>query len=135
MKIQLEINHQTVEVEVAPQARLLDVLRQVGILSVKSGGCQRGECGACTVLLDGKPLTYESLPVLSNSQTTRRLSGDNYLLNPDSFSLGEIRDSLQPGAIVERGRTRFRVVQVLRDPTNQGLPKIVAKLIGPKDEY
>ena len=56
MKIQLEINHQTVEVEVAPQARLLDVLRQVGILSVKSGGCQRGECGACTVLLDGKPI-------------------------------------------------------------------------------
>jgi len=56
MKIQLEINRQTVEVEVAPQARLLDVLRQVGILSVKSGGCQRGECGACTVLLDGKPI-------------------------------------------------------------------------------
>ena len=56
MKIQLEINHQTVEVEVAPQAPLLDVLRQVGILSVKSGGCQRGECGACTVLLDGKPI-------------------------------------------------------------------------------
>ncbi|GAA5343380.1 MAG: molybdopterin-dependent oxidoreductase Mo/Fe-S-binding subunit [Anaerolineaceae bacterium] len=56
MKIQLEINHQTVEVEVAPQARLLDMLRQVGILSVKSGGCQRGECGACTVLLDGKPI-------------------------------------------------------------------------------
>jgi len=56
MKIQLEINHQTVEVEIAPQTRLLDVLRQVGILSVKSGGCQRGECGACTVLLDGKPI-------------------------------------------------------------------------------
>jgi putative selenate reductase molybdopterin-binding subunit len=56
MKIQLEINHQTVEAEVAPQARLLDFLRQVGILSVKSGGCQRGECGACTVLLDGKPI-------------------------------------------------------------------------------
>ncbi len=56
MKIQLEINHQTIEVEVAPQASLLDVLRQVGILSVKSGGCQRGECGACTVLLDGKPI-------------------------------------------------------------------------------
>ncbi len=56
MKIQLEINQKTIEVEAAPQARLLDVLRQVGILSVKSGGCQRGECGACTVLLDGKPV-------------------------------------------------------------------------------
>jgi putative selenate reductase molybdopterin-binding subunit len=56
MKIQLEINHQTVEAEVAPQAWLLDVLRQANILSVKSGGCQRGECGACTVLLDGKPI-------------------------------------------------------------------------------
>jgi len=56
MKIQLEINHQISEVEIDPRMRLLDALRQVGILSVKSGGCQRGECGACTVLLDGKPV-------------------------------------------------------------------------------
>ena len=47
MKIQLEINQKTIEVE-EPQARLLDVLRQVASwreLAVANGG------GACTVLL------------------------------------------------------------------------------------
>lgn len=54
MKYHLQINGQSHTVEAAADARLLDVLRRLGYLGVKSGGCNRGECGACTVLMDGK---------------------------------------------------------------------------------
>lgn len=56
MNIHLQINGQTIGVEAALDEKLLDVLRRLGYLGVKSGGCKKGECGACTVLLDGRPV-------------------------------------------------------------------------------
>ena len=45
------------ELAVEPWRTLLDVLRDdLGLTGVKKG-CDRGDCGACTVLLDGKPVT------------------------------------------------------------------------------
>jgi aerobic-type carbon monoxide dehydrogenase small subunit (CoxS/CutS family) len=40
---------------IAPGDLLLDVLRREGFFGVKRG-CEKGECGACTVLLNGKPV-------------------------------------------------------------------------------
>ncbi len=56
MKLYLLINDKTYETDCAAGESLLSVLRRLGLLSVKSGGCVRGECGACTVLMDGKPV-------------------------------------------------------------------------------
>lgn len=55
MKIDLWVNNTTVELEVAPGTTLLEVLRQLGMRSVKKS-CETGNCGACTVLLDGRPV-------------------------------------------------------------------------------
>ena len=56
MKLMMHVNGQPHSVEAAPDAMLVDVLRgQLGLLGVKVG-CGEGECGACTVLLDGKPV-------------------------------------------------------------------------------
>lgn len=56
MKIKFILNGEEVEVNTSPNTTLLDLLRrQLGIKSVKRG-CERGECGACTVLIDGKPV-------------------------------------------------------------------------------
>lgn len=56
MKITLEINNVPREYEVQPADTLLRLLRREGLFGAKFGGCQKGECGACTVLLDGQPV-------------------------------------------------------------------------------
>lgn len=56
MKVTLNINHQEFPLKVTPGERLLDTLRRLGFLSIKSGGCEKGECGACTILFDGRPV-------------------------------------------------------------------------------
>ena len=56
MNLYLLINDRTYETECQPTESLLEVLRRLGLLSLKSGGCVRGECGACTVLMDGEPV-------------------------------------------------------------------------------
>lgn len=56
MFITLEINGRKWDLKIAPGDTLLKVLRREGFFGVKFGGCEQGECGACTVLLDGKPV-------------------------------------------------------------------------------
>jgi len=54
--IQLEINGRVYDVAVEPRDLLVDVLRKkVGLTGTKKG-CGAGDCGACTVLVDGKPV-------------------------------------------------------------------------------
>ncbi len=53
MKIQFTLNNKKIESEVKPGQTLLEYLRENKIYSVKYG-CDNGECGACTVLINGK---------------------------------------------------------------------------------
>ncbi|MBI5441722.1 MAG: (2Fe-2S)-binding protein [Deltaproteobacteria bacterium] len=56
VRIVTEVNGQTRELDVHPGTTLLDLLReQLGITSVRRG-CEEGQCGACTVLLDDRPV-------------------------------------------------------------------------------
>ncbi|MFC2092170.1 (2Fe-2S)-binding protein [Elusimicrobiota bacterium] len=62
MKIQFFLNGSKTSIEVEPDRPLLRVLKEeLNIHSVKEG-CGRGECGTCTVLLDGKPVTSCMVP-------------------------------------------------------------------------
>ena len=55
--INLLINDKEYELAVAQNKTLLDVLREdLGFTETKKG-CDQGECGACTVLIDGKPVS------------------------------------------------------------------------------
>jgi putative selenate reductase molybdopterin-binding subunit len=56
MKIGILINGIPRQFEPFPAETLLALLRREGYFGAKWGGCQLGECGACTVLLDGKPI-------------------------------------------------------------------------------
>lgn len=53
--ITLNINNQDYEVAVTPMDLLVDVVRKtIGLTGTKKG-CGQGDCGACTMLIDGKP--------------------------------------------------------------------------------
>jgi len=57
INITLNVNNEDYQVPAAPYHTLRDVLRDtLGFTDVKNG-CGEGECGACTVLVDGKPVT------------------------------------------------------------------------------
>jgi carbon-monoxide dehydrogenase small subunit len=56
MRISFIVNGYLHEIDVRPERTLLEVLREdLGLTGTKHG-CDSGECGACTVLLDGKPV-------------------------------------------------------------------------------
>ena len=54
--IALTVNGEPCEVAFAPHKTLLEVLREDLNLTGTKHGCELGECGTCTVLLDGKPV-------------------------------------------------------------------------------
>jgi carbon-monoxide dehydrogenase small subunit len=56
MLLEFELNGQSIRIETDPTLRALDLLRDVLGLTGTKEGCGRGECGACTILLNGKPV-------------------------------------------------------------------------------
>lgn len=60
----MEVNGKIVTVEVEPSDLLVDVLREnLGLTGTKAG-CRGGECGACSVILNGKVVTSCLIPAL-----------------------------------------------------------------------
>ena len=75
-EIALRLNGELRRVSVRPNETLLDVLRgRLGIKTPKEG-CGRGDCGACTVLLDGKAVrSCLILAIETDGQTVTTLEG------------------------------------------------------------
>jgi len=81
--MKLTLNGAEVDVEAHPMKRLLDVLREELQLTGTKEGCGEGECGACTVLIDGAPVCSCLIPFAQaegTSVTTIEGLGENHPL-------------------------------------------------------
>jgi aerobic carbon-monoxide dehydrogenase small subunit len=54
IKVDFQLNNKPVSVEAHPLSRLLDVIREKLCLTGTKEGCGEGECGACSVIMDGE---------------------------------------------------------------------------------
>ena len=69
MRIHFEVNGEPRTVESYPMARLLDVLREDLRLTGVKEGCGEGECGACSVLMNGELVNSCLVPMLQAGET------------------------------------------------------------------
>ena len=84
-RVRFRVNGQDIELDIEPMATLLDVLReQLGLTGTKKG-CDAGDCGACTVIMDGKAILSCLTPAMQAAgreiTTVEGLSRDGQL-NP-----------------------------------------------------
>lgn len=63
-RLSFRVNGQDIELDVDPLATLLDVLREQLSLTGAKRGCNGGDCGACTVIINGKAVLACLTPVL-----------------------------------------------------------------------
>jgi len=94
VNITLEINGKSQTVDVSPWKRLLDVLREDVKLTGTKEGCGEGECGACSVMLDGE--------VVNSCLVAIGQCGDRKVTTVEGLASGEVLHAVQR-ALVECG--------------------------------
>jgi xanthine dehydrogenase YagT iron-sulfur-binding subunit len=83
--LQIEVNGKPYSMQVEPRVTLLDFLRETLNLTGSKKGCDLGQCGACTVHVDGKRvLSCLSLAVMQNGKKVTTIEGlsDGESLHP-----------------------------------------------------
>ena len=84
--LRITINGEKMELAVEPGMMLLDLLRDRLSLTGTKKGCGHGECGACTVIMDGKAISSCITPVMmamdANIETIEGVSDGDGKLHP-----------------------------------------------------
>lgn len=76
MPLTMEVNGATLQLSVEPRSTLLDVLREQLDLTGTKKGCDRGQCGACTVHVNGKRVnSCLTLAITSNGKKVTTIEG------------------------------------------------------------
>jgi carbon-monoxide dehydrogenase small subunit len=97
LTLDFTVNGRKRRVRVPPMKRLLDVLREDCGLTGTKEGCGEGECGACTVLLDGAPVNSCLVPAVQAAGAR--------IVTVEGLAKGPALSVLQR-AFVERGGTQ-----------------------------
>jgi aerobic carbon-monoxide dehydrogenase small subunit len=97
LTLDFTVNGRKRRLRVPPMKRLLDVLREDCGLTGTKEGCGEGECGACTVLLDGVPVNSCLVPAVQADGAR--------IVTVEGLARGPVLSVLQR-AFVERGGTQ-----------------------------
>jgi xanthine dehydrogenase YagT iron-sulfur-binding subunit len=74
--IQLIVNGTRVDLRVEPRVTLLDAIRNRADITGSKRGCDRGACGACTMIVDGRPIySCSTLAIESQGKQIRTIDG------------------------------------------------------------
>ena len=82
MKVTLHINGEVNELDILPNDTLLETLRRNGYVEVKSG-CEKGDCGACAVLVDG--IAIDSCLTLAGTMNGKEITTVSGLSAPEEL--------------------------------------------------
>jgi xanthine dehydrogenase YagT iron-sulfur-binding subunit len=76
LKVELEINGRPYSLTLDPRTTLLDALREHLTLTGSKKGCDHGQCGACTVLIEGRRInSCLTLAVMHDGQSVTTIEG------------------------------------------------------------
>ncbi len=124
--ITLLINGRSVKIEVAPWTTLLDALREyVGLTGTKKG-CDHGQCGACTVLVEGRRInSCLTLAIMKDGARVTTIEGlaENGTLHPlqqafidhDAFQCGYCTPGQICSAVGLMSEGRARTADEIRE--------------------
>jgi aerobic carbon-monoxide dehydrogenase small subunit len=102
--VRFTLNGASADVDAHPMARLLDVLREECGLTGTKEGCGEGECGACTVLIDGAPVCSCIIPFAQTEgadiRTIEGLGDDHPLQHAFMNEVGAQCGICTPGMIM-----------------------------------
>lgn len=108
--ITFKVNGKEVSVDVAPGEMLVDVLREKLGLTGTKVGCREGECGVCSIILNGKLIASCLVPVMKADRSTiltiegLEQNGEMHLIQKKFIEHGSIQCGFCTPAMVLAGK-------------------------------
>src|SRR5215472_13818194 len=135
--IRLRVNGEDVEVAFAPHKTLLEVLREdLGLTGTKHG-CELGECGCCTVLVDGRPvLSCLALGVALDGHEVGTIEGmaEGPKLHPLQAAFSDLGAGqcgyAPPGILLRQKQCRGTVPRPSREQIKEALAGNICRCTG-----
>jgi hypothetical protein len=125
----MTVNRRTQHITIEPRITLLDALREDLALTGTKKGCDRGECGACTVLVDGRRIL--------SCMTLEAMNAGRRITTIEGLAQEEARPAARRGS-ADRPRNPCWIPPWLSQPWGRQFrtaPALLAPLLRPGHNY